>query len=112
MTRIQKQISLPSEYWKAIESNIDNRLVRSRGDALIGILEKVYPHLSKVVLTQPHTKTKVSTPITNNDATITTNQNTPMTNILCTCGHPESYHAEDGCMGEGGVCECKKFVSG
>lgn len=32
---------------------------------------------------------------------------------LClNCGHPESYHSADGCLGEGGVCECKKYDPG
>ena len=30
---------------------------------------------------------------------------------LCTCGHPENYHSEDGCMGDGGLCECKQFMT-
>lgn len=29
---------------------------------------------------------------------------------LCPCGHPESYHYDDGCMGDGGVCTCKQYM--
>ena len=27
---------------------------------------------------------------------------------LCQCGHPELHHGADGCLGEGGLCECNK----
>lgn len=29
---------------------------------------------------------------------------------ICPCGHPESYHCEDGCLGDGGMCECKHEI--
>jgi hypothetical protein len=113
MTRLQKQISLPSEYWQAIESNIDNRLVRSRGDALIGILEKVYPHLTKVVLTVQPTENKSKQPQTKGNSKVQiehTNKAKQPEIHLCSCGHPESYHSSDGCLGDGGLCECKQFT--
>jgi len=30
---------------------------------------------------------------------------------ICQCGHPESCHAEDGCLGDGGLCECKQIFN-
>ena len=29
---------------------------------------------------------------------------------VCQCGHPDLYHSDDGCMGDGGTCACKKYV--
>ncbi len=28
---------------------------------------------------------------------------------LCLCGHPECYHDVEGCLGDGGLCDCKQF---
>jgi len=37
-----------------------------------------------------------------------TKQPKPLDTPLCLCGHPGSYHTEDGCMGDGGLCECRQ----
>ncbi len=31
---------------------------------------------------------------------------------VCQCGHVIDAHDDTGCMGNGGLCECKKYVSG
>ncbi len=28
---------------------------------------------------------------------------------LCACGHPKEAHEDDGCMANGGVCECASY---
>jgi hypothetical protein len=39
------------------------------------------------------------------------NQPEQPNNLLCTCGHPENYHASDGCLGDGSLCACKQFTA-
>jgi len=39
-----------------------------------------------------------------------TKQSTQREQPLCQCGHPDRYHSSDGCLGDGGVCECKQFT--
>lgn len=46
-----------------------------------------------------------------NQQLISNNPNQPE-QPFCQCGHPESYHAEDGCMGDGGFCECTRYQDG
>jgi hypothetical protein len=97
MTRVQKQLSLPAEYWQAIESNIDHKLIRSRGDALLSILDKVYPHLTTAVHTpiQPQPKK-------------------PKSPLCKKCKHTEEAHGKEYCYGilnNGGACHCQQFTA-
>jgi hypothetical protein len=56
---------------------------------------------------------KPQNPTTNNDLKpqTTINHETIEVVNLCTCGHPESYHTVDGCLGDGALCGCKQFTS-
>jgi hypothetical protein len=38
----------------------------------------------------------------------TSGENSP-DSPLCPCGYPESYHYDDGCMGDGASCTCKQY---
>lgn len=84
--RVQKQLSLPSEYWEAIESLVGTGLIRSRGDAVVTIMDKVYDHLPNI-------------------GTVQKNKEKPKD--FCFCGHPRMIHEHGKCGVQG--CQCRRF---
>ena len=110
--RVQKQVSLPQEYWNAIEGNIDNVWVRSVGDALMLITDKVYPTLSKgnvlslkeLKSTEPpkESEVKVSEQVQKSEPKV--NEPQP----CCVCRHPEKEHINGVC--DILTCKCQEYI--
>jgi hypothetical protein len=118
MSRLKKVIGLPQRYWDKIEERIDKELIRSYGDAIMSILNDTYPKLKTtpthvndtfsnfIPLPTPHqSRTNVEQPKQPN----TPKEPHQLDKPICQCGHPESYHTEDGCLGDGGLCKCNQF---
>lgn len=90
---MSKRITISDEeYFKLLELK-----AKLKTDCLLDILAKVDTgQLTNMPMVQ----------ITNNPI----KPNSPETKQpLCRCGHPESYHSADGCLGDGAMCECKQF---
>lgn len=115
--RIQKQVSLPIEYWKVIEQNIGGLWVRSTGDALMTIIDKVHPGIKVAKLSdtqQENTSEKDSSTqetikvqdIKVVGTPVQTEVEPPIV-PMCNCGHSETFH-KPNCTDP--KCKCNVFV--
>ena len=130
MTRVKKVVGLPQRYWDEIDNRVDGELIRSYGDALISILNDTYPHLKTHPEHQHPTSTPPEqyqpksmgfsfdsapkTPVFSFDSPPPNknNNNINIKPVLCECGHVLEAHSDEGCLANGGVCECKKYEEG
>lgn len=97
-----KRITLnDEEYWKLLELK-----AKYKTESLIAIFDKLaeQPNNQIGITANNHIAPNDKPQNQKGNMVIGQEGNVP----LCLCGHPEPYHAEDGCMGDGGLCDCKQ----
>jgi len=111
MVRVQKQVSLLQPYWDKLESLIDEKYIRTRGDALMSVIDKVFPD---VVGVERPANTTESHQNNDRNMVLKIDINEPKVRsahapTVCECGHANFKHIDKTGVCSGKNCNCKIF---